>query len=190
MTTAIFIDGGYIAEITKNLGIRIDFERLRDYVKGKTQLYRTYYYYCMPFQSAEPSAEESTRYSKASKFIERLRQIPDFEVKLGKIQRVYNKEFHKYEFNQKMVDVMIAVDIVKLSIEKTITRAILMAGDSDFVYAIEIAKQYGIDIELYYYRDHKDHSDNSNYINDDLFNAVTEPKLMNSHFFEKCQMLR
>ncbi|HJU77975.1 MAG TPA: NYN domain-containing protein, partial [Nitrososphaeraceae archaeon] len=115
MTSGIFIDGGYIGEITKKLNARLDFERVRDFVRGKSEVYGTYYYYAMPYQSSPPTADESDRFSKTDKFLDKLRQIPNFEVKLGKTQRVFNSKTRDYDYNQKMVDVMLAVDLVRLS---------------------------------------------------------------------------
>jgi len=45
---------------------------------------------------------------------------------------------------------MLGVDLVQLSATKQINTAILLAGDSDFVPAIEVAKQHGVLVELWH----------------------------------------
>ncbi len=63
----LFIDGGYLAKVSKSFGMsKLDFLALsemlckeRDDDNDDDRL-RTYYYYCMPFQGTSPSAEESS----------------------------------------------------------------------------------------------------------------------------------
>lgn len=49
-----------------------------------------------------------------------------------------------------MVDILMAVDLVHLSFQNKIQRAVLLANDSDFVPAIRIARDAGTIVELYY----------------------------------------
>ncbi|MGB2866558.1 MAG: NYN domain-containing protein, partial [Sedimentisphaerales bacterium] len=51
----------------------------------------------------------------------------------------------------KMVDILLAVDLVQLSVGHQIQRAVLLASDSDFVPAIQIARNAGTVVELYYH---------------------------------------
>ena len=101
----LFIDGGYLAKISKSFGMpKIDFLALSETLcrqdaghdggggggGGDDGRLRTYYYYCMPFQGSPPSAEESSRYSRADKFTKSLSKLPKFEVRLGRFQRIQN----------------------------------------------------------------------------------------------------
>lgn len=172
--TAIFIDGGYIASILKNLNVKLDLIKLSNELCYDSERLRTYYYYCMPYQDNPPTSEQKQRYSNADKFIHSLRQKPRFEVRLGRLQRIGG------EFSQKGVDVMFAVDLVKMSWDKQIQKAIIIAADSDFVYAVQTAKEAGILTELYY--------SNTNPINDSLFNVFDERKPIDQKLLNKCKM--
>lgn len=46
---------------------------------------------------------------------------------------------------EKGVDVHLAVDIVRNVLSKSCKEIIIMTGDADFIYPIEIAKEYGIE---------------------------------------------
>jgi uncharacterized LabA/DUF88 family protein len=173
--TAIFIDGGYMASILKNLNVKVDFLKLSNELCSSSERLRTYYYHCMPYQSNPPTQEEKSRYSNADKFIHNLKQKPRFEIRLGRLQKIGN------DFFQKGVDVMLAVDLVKMSWDKQIQKAIVVASDSDFVYAVQTAKDAGILTELYY--------SNTNPINDSLLNVFDERKLIDQNLLNKCKMI-
>lgn len=79
---------------------------------------------------------------------------------------------------QMKVDVMLAVDLVQMSLSGVIQKAIIMAGDSDFVYAIEMAKNTGLHIHLYY----------SNHINDDLLHAVSKRTQIDLSFLMRIKL--
>jgi len=111
---------------------------------------RTYYYYCMPFQGTPPSPEESFRYGRADKFVKTLTKLPRFEVRLGRFQKIQNGPSDDAVYVQKGIDVMLAVDLVKMSWSKQIGRAIMLAADSDFIYAVQIAKDAGVSTRLCY----------------------------------------
>lgn len=146
---------------------------------SRSQRLRTYYYDCMPFQSFPPTPEEAMKYSNADKFIHSLRHKPRFEVRLGRLQRV--NAGSGFDFTQKGVDVMLAVDLVKMSWDKQIDKAIVIAGDSDFLYAVQAAKDAGALTELYY--------SNKNPINDALYNVFDERKLIDQNLLDKCKIV-
>ena len=78
-------------------------------------------------------------------FLNSLKRLPRFEVKLGRLQLIGN------QFKQKMIDVLMSLDITNMSYENQIQHAVLVAGDSDFVPAVKKAKDYGAIIHLYYH---------------------------------------
>jgi len=55
------------------------------------------------------------------------------------------------QFKQKMIDVLMSLDIATMSYENQIQYAVIIAGDSDFIPAIKKAKDYGIITHLYYH---------------------------------------
>ena len=89
--------------------------------------------------------EDQRRHIGMQKFITKLKRLPRFEVKLGRLQLIGNK------FKQKMVDILMSLDIVDMCFDEQIQQAILIAGDSDFIPAIKKAKNYGAIIHLYYH---------------------------------------
>ena len=51
---------------------------------------------------------------------------------------------------QKRVDLMLGLDFALLSSKRQITHTVLIAGDSDFIPAVEVAKQEGIAVWLFH----------------------------------------
>ena len=100
----------------------------------------------MPYQSSPPSAEEKARYAAIDRFIYSLKKIPRFEVRLGKLSYIHG------EFVQKRVDVLLSVDLVRMSWGRQIQRAVLLSGDSDLVPAVQAAKDAGVLTQVYYSR--------------------------------------
>jgi len=145
---AVFIDGGYLARVLKDdYGeAAIDFRLLSEKLCQGCDRLRTYYYTCMPYQSSPPSAEEKARYAAMDRFIYSLKKIPRFEVRLGKLSYIHG------EFVQKRVDVLLSVDLVRMSWGRQIQRAVLLSGDSDLVPAVQAAKDAGVLTQVYYSR--------------------------------------
>lgn len=115
------------------------------------ELLRTYYYHCPPYQSNPPTQDERDRKSKFDRFHTVLQNIPRFEVRLGKLEfRGVDANTGKPQFEQKRVDILLGVDLVRLASKGQITDAILLAGDSDFLPAIQAAKDEGVLFRLYH----------------------------------------
>jgi uncharacterized LabA/DUF88 family protein len=117
-------------------------------VSGGRELLRTYYYDCLPFQSAQPTPDERERFAKRRTFHSSLQRLPRLQVRLGKLARRHDNGKVRYE--QKRVDVLLAVDLVQLAAKHRITDAVLIAGDSDFLPALEVAKDEGVLIHLFH----------------------------------------
>ena len=149
---AIFIDGAYLDATTRAEcgGIRIDYSKLAQKLAGGVEILRTYYYNCLPYQRAAPSPEESSRFAQAQKFHTALRALPRFEVREGMLVYRGNDEKGKPIYVQKGVDIQFGVDLVQLSAKQQISHAALIAGDSDFIPAIAVAKNEGVLIHLYH----------------------------------------
>lgn len=148
---AVFIDGGYLSAILKSQfsSLKIDYAKLSDKLSNPDQRFRTYYYTCMPYQSKPPTSQESAMYRNASRFLDKLRYLPRFEVRLGRLKKTVDLQGN-IEFEQKGVDVLMSVDMAKLAATNQIDRAVLVTGDSDFVPAIKVAKE-SINVTLHYY---------------------------------------
>ena len=83
-------------------------------------------------------------FPKKSKFMTALSKLPRFQVRLGKLEYRGKNQDGSPVFAQKRVDILLGVDMVELAATKQISRAILVAGDSDFLPAIEAVKRQGV----------------------------------------------
>lgn len=143
---AVIIDGGYLDKIMAEdfANVRVDIGKLGEELSGGTERLRTYYYHCMPFQSTNPTPDEKSRFASMDRFIYNLRKLPRFQFRQGKLQKI------GHEFKQKRVDILMAVDLVRMSSSHQIEKAVLVTGDSDLVPAIEAARDAGVVVVLYY----------------------------------------
>ncbi len=183
---AVFIDGGYAKKVFAEFGNpRISYLKFSESVaKGEERL-RTYYYDCAPYVSPQPTDEDKERKSRFDRFKFALQRESRFQVRVGRLakrrQLVEGVEqqlvtllapvvsgqvlaqvqgiLGKVRYEQKMVDILLAIDLVQLSVQHQIQRAVLLANDSDFVPAVEIARRAGTVVELYYHIPPKPHDE-------------------------------
>lgn len=175
---AIFIDCGYLDKVLEaefNFA-RIDFLKLSRNIALNQEHLRTYYYHCLPYQSSPPKADESERFSRAQSFFYSLDRLPRFYVRQGRLAFRGFYSDGKPIFEQKKVDVLFSVDLVLLSVKRQITEAALIAGDSDLLPAVEVAKQEGVLIKLYHGNINRPHTD--------LYNSVDERFCFDKEFIE------
>ena len=164
----VFLDK--ILQYFKNA--KIDYRKLVDFMVRDLPLLRVYYYNCLPYLSASPTDEELKRFSNKQKFFRTLNKLPNFTVREGKLAyRGTDKDTEDPIFEQKRVDVYLAVDLVMHSTKRLITHAALLTGDSDLIPAIEIAKSEGVHVALYYLDSKGLHAPKAH---DELLEAVDE----------------
>ncbi len=106
---AVFIDNGYLSKVVPN-GTKIDFEKFCTAVCGDKERLRTYFYDCMPYRSEPPTEEEKSRYAGYCKFRDIIENLPRFQMRFGKLRKNRNGSFE-----QKRVDILMAVELVRLS---------------------------------------------------------------------------
>ena len=75
---------------------------------------------------------------------------PRYSVRLGRLERRGTNRDGSPIFQQKRVDILLGVDVVLLAAKGQIQQAIIVAGDSDFIPAIEIAKNEGVLVTLFH----------------------------------------
>ena len=75
---------------------------------------------------------------------------PRFEVRQGRLEFRGNAADGRPIFEPKRVDIMLGVDVVQLAAKGHIQQALLLAGDSDFVPAVAVAKAGGVLVRLYH----------------------------------------
>ena len=143
----VFVDGEYLRKIFSKRNLRVDVPAaVRSLLEAagvpNSSLLRVYYYTSPPYQSSSPTDDEKQRYKSFQRFVHFLENQESFEVRLGRLEK------RGASYNQKMVDVLMSIDLVELSAKETIDTAIVVAGDSDFVPAIQKAKNNGTKVIL------------------------------------------
>jgi uncharacterized LabA/DUF88 family protein len=187
LRAAIFIDGGYFLSMMKKYNITPDYSELVDYLlkpirkSVSLDLLRCYFYYCAPWVSEHPTTNEKRRMEEHEVFMDDLGKLNRWAVRLGKLQKRWDG--HKEYFEQKRVDVLLSVDMARHSAAGHIQHVILVAGDSDFIPAIEATKESGATVSLWYSDEntvHKDLLDSADIVHQ--FNFKTFPKVKKKLF--------
>lgn len=150
----MFIDGAYLdkllvgplAEYGKPL--YLDMRKLPTLLAGGTRPWRTYYYHAMPWVSDPPEAAEYAAHQRKAEFIRFLSREPRWVIREGVVERRGGTRPGDWYYEQKRSDVQLAVDLTRLAWRGEVTRAILLAGDSDFIPAIEDAKAAGVAVAI------------------------------------------
>ena len=157
---AIFIDGAYLSKVLKEsfASPQIDFSKLSSRLADGDPILRTYYYNCMPYKSQTPSKGDIERYNNMQRFVTSLERLDRYAVRLGKLEYRGRNTAGAPIFQQKRVDILLGCDLVLLAAKQRIEKAILVTGDSDFIPAIETAKNEGVEIELVYDKAHHPHN--------------------------------
>lgn len=171
---AVFVDGAYLDNVKRTLyGPKppaVDMRRFTDVLVEPAERVPSCYYHCMPYQSSPPTLEESRRYAAMDSFLYNVRRLPRFEVRLGKLAR------RPTGFEQKRVDILMAVDMVRMSWGRQIDVAALVTGDSDFVPAIRAAKDAGVVVKLSYVK---------GACHDELYDACDDRVELTNTFLDK-----
>ena len=138
----IFIDGSNMYHSLKAFFNRtdIDIGKFCNKLLGKRHLVRIYYYNARVGRKEEPE-----RYVHQRQFFDSVAAVPYTELRLGRL--VYNNwpSTPPYE---KGVDVQLATDMLTHSYKNNYDTAILVAGDNDFVSALQAVKDNGKHIEV------------------------------------------
>jgi uncharacterized LabA/DUF88 family protein len=148
---AVFVDGAYLDFTLRDEfgGARIAYEKLAPaLVPAGVELLRVYYYCCGPWQADPPTQDQRLRKARFDRFEASLQALPRFEVRRGELAYRGLDHAGKPRFEQKMVDILLGVDLVRLAAKGQISDAVVVAGDSDFVPAIRAAKDEGVLIKL------------------------------------------
>ena len=173
---AIFIDGAYFNKVIKEYfpNTNISYLKLSDNISSNLNLIRlrTYFYHCLPI-IRKKNIEDEKRKANMQRFLDNLKRLPRFEVKLGRLQLIGN------DFRQKMIDVLMSLDITNMTFEKQIQHVILIAGDSDFVPAIKKAKSYGAIVHLYYH---------PSSVHNEILDEVDELHPIKKDLIDSCKM--
>ena len=157
--TLIFIDANFLSKLSSYFGkgkyLIYDLVEFSEGLCKKQRLLckQIFYYTAPPFQSEKATKEEEKRKYGYDRFLDKLRK-KEVIVREGRCQRL--KINGKFEYRQKGVDILMAMDLMGI-IPKSpkIKKIILIASDSDFVPVIENLKENGTKTILYTYYEKK-----------------------------------
>ncbi len=150
---AVFIDGAYFMAIQRHeFDARLDVQKLVSEVRSHVErtsaepidLLRTYFYHCPPYQGDPPTQEEIDRHSNSRRFEDALRYLPRFEVRRGRLRMNGVDEWGDPVFEQKQVDLLLGLDMALLAGKGHVQHIALVAGDGDFVPALQVLKAEGV----------------------------------------------
>lgn len=186
---AIFLDGGYLSKVCQAANTSPDFAKLTTEISQRidaqtsepVDLLRTLYYNCPPYQSSKPTEEEGARYGRAQQFYASLTRLSRFDVRLGRLEYRGLDTSGKKIFQQKRVDLMLGLDVASLSGKHQIQHAAIVAGDSDFLPAVQLAKQEGVCVWLVHGPGRAPGRPST--YHQDLWDAVDERIEMDAQFF-------
>lgn len=147
---AVLIDGGYVRSLLKKyfLEAHIDYEAFVQWACQGGNLFRAYYYDCLPYQSKFPTEEERTLMSRQQKFFAALRKLRRFTVREGRLEYRGTADNGSPIFQQKRIDLQIGLDIAALALKERIDVIALVSGDSDIIPAINFAKDNAVIVRL------------------------------------------
>lgn len=182
----ILIDNGYLSAILRDEfnSTRIDYLALSEEISRGFLRLRTYVYDALPYQANPPTPYQSQLLASKQRFFYSIGQLPSFDVRFGK-QRPRGTVYV-----QKGVDILLAIDMIRLSSKQQIHKAFLIAGDADYVPVVKASKDEGVSVTLYHSgaiqttadgRQHKKYSD-------ELWQACDERKEITQALVDKVKI--
>jgi uncharacterized LabA/DUF88 family protein len=138
----IFIDGSNLYHSLKGHLKRTDIHigKFCNKLLEKRRLVRIYYYNAVVGQRQEPE-----RYRSQQAFFASVRAIPYCELRLGRLVYINWPHVPPYE---KGIDIMLTTDFLTHSFKDNYDIGILVAGDSDYVGAVQAVKDNGKNVEV------------------------------------------
>ena len=138
----IFLDGSNMYHSLRHFFKRTDLDigKFCQRILRKRRLVRIYYYNAQVGRKEEPE-----RFKEQKKFFDGVAAIPYMELRLGRL--VYNNWPNSPPY-EKGVDVQLATDMITHSFRGNYDTAVLVAGDNDFVGALQAVKDNGKNVEV------------------------------------------
>ncbi len=142
---AIFIDGSNLYHALKdNIGrTDLNFSEFALKLAAGRKLVRTYYYNLQQDTVRNPDGAR-----EQGDFLNILRTMPYLEVRLGGLK------MSNGIMVEKGVDIMLATDMVQYAYKDVYDTAIIVSGDSDYAYALQVVKNEGKHLEVAYMQSH------------------------------------
>jgi uncharacterized LabA/DUF88 family protein len=138
----IFIDGSNLYHSLKGHFKRtdIDIGKFAKKLLDRRRLIRIYYYNAEVGRKEEPE-----RYRDQQAFFASVSAIPYCELRLGRLVYINWPSAPPYE---KGVDIQLTTDLLTHSYKNNYDVSILVAGDSDYVGALQAVKDNGKNVEV------------------------------------------
>ncbi len=138
----IFIDGSNLYHSLKDYFKRtdIDIGKMCQKFVDKRRLIRIYYYNARVGRKEEPE-----RYQHQQAFFDSVSSIPYCELRLGRLVYINWPNTPPFE---KGVDIQLTTDLLTHSYKNNYDVAVLVAGDSDYVGALQAVKDNGKNVEV------------------------------------------
>ncbi len=138
----VFIDGSNLYHSLKGHFKRTDIEigKFCQKLLDKRRLIRIYYYNAVVGRREEPE-----RYQHQQAFFNSVSAIPYCELRLGRLVYINWPTAPPYE---KGIDILLTTDLLTHSFKNNYDVGILVAGDSDYVGAVQAVKDNGKNMEV------------------------------------------
>ena len=180
----VLIDGGYLDKVRLAFGRpQLDLIAFSNKVCYPHIRHRTYYYDALPWVGQSPSQADVDRKRVKQQYLDSLRLLDHFEVRLGEVQRneiSCPRGGSHVVFVQKLVDVLLSVDLVWLAWSKHVDIIVLVSGDRDFLPAVETAKKSGVIAKLVYAKPPQ------GFVHTNLLMACDERQIINQQLITSC----
>ena len=159
------IDGGWLERARQGFvsDERWDLQSFADRLVPKYHWrFRTYYFDALPYKDRNsPSTLQQQKFREKEEVLRRIDRLERFTVRKGyckqRLVSGYLKNAGYQEaptevvtIEQKMVDVLLAVEMTRIAWSKEAPHVGLIAGDGDYVAAVEAARNAGAIVRLFY----------------------------------------
>ena len=161
----IQIDGGYLRAQARRDGYDYSVDFIEDFAHallGKTEdLIRVLYYDCRPYQgeATQPVSGNSYTFKSGGGWLDELASRDYFAVRTGvlkfrgwkpkilplSVNAITDLDFRP-DFEQKGLDLQVALDIANIINTRAADRLVLVSADTDLIPALDLARQSGLQL--------------------------------------------
>jgi len=132
---SIFIDGSNFYNSLKRYKIKRKFQEIIEILGKSKDIVNIFYY-----TASLDIAFDEKRYWKHQSFLEKLKEIPNFNVVLCNLRKI-TTENGSIEFTIKGDDIHLANNLIKGAFKDEFDEAIIVSGDEDFIPAIKTVQE-------------------------------------------------
>jgi len=132
---SIFIDGSNLYNSLKKYRLKKSFQEIIKVLADKENIVDIFYY-----TAPLDIAFDKEKYWDHQRFLEKLREIPNFKVILCTLKKFTEKD-GSIKFTIKGDDISLANDLLKGAFKNLYDTAIIVSGDEDFIPVIKTIKE-------------------------------------------------